>query len=132
MTELQKILDVLWKGALILDVRTRKEYAEGHFNNAINIPTPLPPLKDCDIYRLVVDLHNATKKYCRHFPVILYCKKGIRAEKAKEILECLGHTKVINVGGIEDEPMKSIVQKGGLIARHPTKGRVLHLHWIKS
>lgn len=40
-------------------------------------------------------------------PVIVYCAKGLRAAKSKEILEAQGYTNVLNVGGYPDD-MKDI------------------------
>jgi rhodanese-related sulfurtransferase len=35
-------------------------------------------------------------------PVIVFCMSGRRAGKAKETLEALGYTKVLNAGGLND------------------------------
>ncbi len=35
-------------------------------------------------------------------PVIVFCRSGRRAGKAKETLEQLGYTRVLNAGGLDD------------------------------
>ena len=40
--------------------------------------------------------------YLTSAPVIVFCRSGRRAGKAKETLEQLGYTKVLNAGGLED------------------------------
>jgi phage shock protein E len=40
--------------------------------------------------------------YLTAAPVIVFCRSGRRAGKAKETLEQLGYTKVLNAGGLED------------------------------
>lgn len=35
-------------------------------------------------------------------PVILFCRSGRRAWKAKEVLEEKGYTKILNAGGLKD------------------------------
>ena len=40
--------------------------------------------------------------YLTAAPVIVFCMSGRRAGKAKETLEALGYTKVLNAGGLND------------------------------
>jgi len=35
-------------------------------------------------------------------PIIVFCRSGRRAGKAKEMLEGMGYTKVLNAGGLGD------------------------------
>lgn len=35
-------------------------------------------------------------------PVIVFCRSGRRAGKAKEVLEQMGYTNVLNAGGLND------------------------------
>jgi|ETNmetMinimDraft_20_1059909.scaffolds.fasta_scaffold135266_2 rhodanese-related sulfurtransferase len=76
--------------AVLLDVRTEKEietdgYAAGsmHFNLALLEAGELPNIP-------------------RNIRVYIYCLGGVRAEKAKTILEENGFTDVINIGGCHD------------------------------
>jgi phage shock protein E len=71
---------------LIIDVRTAQEYNGDHFKNAVNVPLNVIGKK---IKEIVPD-YNET--------IILYCKTGMRARIAKQILEKMGYKKVINAG----------------------------------
>ncbi len=74
------------EGAIILDVRSKGEYAGGHIKGSINIsvdqlPNHLDKLKD------------KTK------PVITCCASGMRSASAKSILQSNGFKEVYNGGG---------------------------------
>ena len=89
---------------VIVDVRTPEEYTEGHLDKSVNIPLPL-----------LSDSIEALKKYEN---IIVICKSGGRAGKAKKQLEESEFTNVYNGGGwlslkavlneetITDEPQK--------------------------
>jgi rhodanese-related sulfurtransferase len=73
-------------GAIILDVRTKGEYAGGHIKNSINIPLDqlggeMAKLKD----------KNKT--------IITCCASGLRSASAKSILKSAGYSDVYNGGG---------------------------------
>lgn len=74
-------------GALLLDVRTPGEYAEGHVPGAKNLPlqslegiAALSPAKDAPLY--------------------VYCRSGARSSQAASQLQRMGYTQVTNIGGI--------------------------------
>jgi len=81
--------DPIW-----IDVRTTDEYTSGHVSEAVNIPYTeiaegIPALtsdKDASIY--------------------VYCRSGRRSGVAKETLEDLGYTQVVNVGGLDEAKKK--------------------------
>ena len=77
------------KDAILLDVRTPKEYFEdGHIPNSNLIPL--------QIFRAIY-LGGLKDK-----PVFVYCRSGHRSEKASELLEKMGIKKVYNLkGGIQ-------------------------------
>ncbi|GAB1855671.1 rhodanese-like domain-containing protein [Flavobacteriaceae bacterium MHTCC 0001] len=83
-----KIKDFLKRNAIIIDVRTQQEWNDSHIENAIHIP--LKTLKD---------KVEAIKKLDK--PIIVYCKSGVRSEKAKAILKSQ-HIEVVNGGGMDD------------------------------
>ena len=68
--EVQQLLD---KGAIILDVRTQKEWDKGHISNAKHIPLD-------DLQNHVEELKKLNK------PVITCCASGVRSAKAAEFL----------------------------------------------
>ncbi len=74
------------KGAIILDVRSKGEYAGGHINGSVNI----------SIDQLASNLHKLKDK---SKPVITCCASGVRSAAAKNILQSNGFTDVHNGGG---------------------------------
>ena len=74
------------QGAVILDVRSKGEYAGGHIKGSINIS--------------VYTLHNNIGKLKdKNKPVITCCASGMRSASAKSILKSHGFTNVYNGGG---------------------------------
>ena len=72
-------------GALLLDVRTGAEYAEGHIPGSVNIPMQFldePVAEDTDT------------------PIFVYCLSGGRSRQAAAMLRREGYTKVKDIGGI--------------------------------
>ena len=80
------------QGATVLDVRNADEYAGGHLAQATNMP-----VNSLDV--AAVDKLTGGDKAK---PVVVYCAKGGRAQKAKEKLEAAGYTHVVNGGGYDD------------------------------
>lgn len=78
-------------GALVVDVRTPQEFAEGHYPKALNIPVD-------QIGERSKELGNKDRE------IILYCRSGNRSGRAKQILEAQGFKKVYNAGGLTDMP----------------------------
>lgn len=75
--------------ALIVDVRTPEEFADGHYPGAINIPheTILDGLNQLGVTQVT--------------PVILYCRSGNRSGQAEQALREKGFTEATNAGGLE-------------------------------
>lgn len=83
-------------GALLLDVRTPEEFAEGHVEGAINIDHTEVAGRLDEIRSLVGgDVHK---------PVVVYCKSGRRAGLVKQQLLDAGFDRVTNLGGLTDWP----------------------------
>ena len=78
------------KDFILLDVRRKNEFAEGHIPGAVNLPNeaigkdeiPLLPRKDQRIF--------------------IYCRSGRRSKQAAMKLYRLGYTNIIEFGGILD------------------------------
>jgi rhodanese-related sulfurtransferase len=83
-----KIKALIKKDAIILDVRTLKEWNEAHISNAIHVP-----LKELNAHI------DALKKTNR--PVIAHCKSGVRSAKATQVLK-LHNIESVNGGGLLD------------------------------
>lgn len=80
---------------VIVDVRTPQEYSEGHIDKTVNIPLPL-----------LSDSIEVLKKYEN---VVLICRSGGRASRAKKQLEESGFTNVYNGGGWQS--LKAILEE---------------------
>ena len=76
-------LELINKGAIIIDVRTVDEYNEGHIKGAINIP--------------VDTIEDIT--YDKMDTLIIYCATGVRSAKAANILADMGYTSLYNLDG---------------------------------
>jgi rhodanese-related sulfurtransferase len=71
----------------ILDVRTPKEYAEGHVNGSVNINY------------FDKDFKDQVGKLERAKPVYVYCHSGGRSSKAMNIMKSQGFTTIYNLTG---------------------------------
>jgi rhodanese-related sulfurtransferase len=80
----KKFTDLLANGAQVIDVRTRQEFASGHFSHSRNIP----------LSELAAKASEISKK---GKPVILCCASGIRAAQGLAILKKQG-IEVYNAG----------------------------------
>lgn len=77
-------------GAMLIDVRTKQEFVEGHINGAIVIP----------YYEISKRIENIIPN--KEQEIIVYCKNGGRGVTAAEILNELGYKNVYNLkGGME-------------------------------
>ncbi|KEI72807.1 rhodanese-like domain-containing protein [Endozoicomonas elysicola] len=84
-------------GALLIDVRTPAEYAEGHLAGAINIP-----------YQNIVN-GLAQKNITLDADIVLYCRSGNRSGKAHKALVAQGYKNTLNAGGyrqLQDRSLK--------------------------
>lgn len=78
--------------AIILDVRTQKEYDAGHIKNAILIPNN--QISD-DAEQKLPDKEQT---------ILVYCRSGNRSREAAEALAELGYTDIREFGGIMTWP----------------------------
>lgn len=69
---------------LLLDVRSKDEYNEGHLEKALN--RPLTQINDLD-----------TNK---NTPIIVYCKSGIRSSEAAKMLLKMGYKNIYDLGAM--------------------------------
>jgi phage shock protein E len=76
--------EVISKGAVILDVRTKGEYQSGHLKKSINIPLDKLP--------------QNIKKLNINKPIITCCASGSRSASARRILKSNGFEQVYNGG----------------------------------
>ena len=76
-------------GAVLLDVRTPQEYAEGHIPGGRNLP-----LQNIDKAAAIIDNKDT--------PLFVHCLSGGRSRQAAAALKQMGYTNVTNIGGIAD------------------------------
>lgn len=76
--------DIIKKGALIIDVRTKEEFNEGHIQGSLNIPLD--------------QISEATSWLQKEVPLILVCASGARSKAAQGFLEQKGYKEVYNGG----------------------------------
>ncbi len=75
------------EGAVLLDVRTKEEFREGHIPQSINIP--LDAISDVE--KTIPD-HDA--------PVFVYCLRGTRSAQAVSRMKAMGYNNAKSIGGI--------------------------------
>lgn len=75
------------KNAVLIDVRTKEEYDQGHIPDSINLP-----LSNLDqILKEVPD---------KNTPLFVYCQSGSRSARAAKSMKKAGYVDVTNIGGI--------------------------------
>ncbi len=72
-------------GAVLLDVRTPEEYAQGHIPGSVNHPLERMQTYDGDISA----------------PIFAYCRSGARSARAVALLNELDYD-AVNIGGLLD------------------------------
>lgn len=75
------------ESAIILDVRTPEEYAEGHLEGAINMDW-----YEQDFTQMLESIPKDEKVY-------VYCKIGGRSAMAAKLMDSLGYKNVVDLAG---------------------------------
>ena len=81
---------------LLVDVREPEEYYSAHIPGSINIP----------LQTLGWGIMNMSLS--PYYPIICYCKTGIRAASAANMLTDMGFQNVYTMGGIKNWPYETI------------------------
>lgn len=84
------------KEAVLLDVRTREEYASGHIEGSQNLP-----LDEIDKVEFLIKDKNA--------PLYVHCLSGGRSARAAAYLKGKGYREVHDIGGIGSYRGKIVV-----------------------
>jgi phage shock protein E len=79
-------VEMLKRGALIIDVRTGTEFSDEHLPHAINIP--LDRIEEL-LPERVLDKRQ---------PLLLHCHSGMRSSLARKKMLKMGYTRVFNLG----------------------------------
>ena len=90
-----------WHDALLVDVRSPEEFANGHIEGSINLP----------IDRIFSSIHKITLDL--EAKIVVYCASGMRSSTARKALIKMGYVNVINGGGVNgvaEKFSKHIVQ----------------------
>ena len=83
-------------GYIILDVRTRSEFAEKHIPGAVNVANETIGTED------IPELPDKDQL------ILVYCRSGNRSKQASEKLVALGYTNIVEFGGINDWPGETV------------------------
>jgi phage shock protein E len=81
----KKIKDALFRGAIIIDVRSASEFDRGKIPGSINIPVDRIPI-------------NSERIKAMNRPVIFCCTSGDRSNKAIQLMKEKGLEEVYNGG----------------------------------
>lgn len=81
---------------IILDVRSEREYLEGHIRNAINIPFDR-------VLKEEININNDKI-------VLVYCSRGGRSMKVAKLLSYKGFRVVNVIGGLKEYTGKNIIK----------------------
>lgn len=90
----EKAFKMMNDDVIILDVREKEEYNNGHIKNALNIPLDNIISEEIDIDK------NKT--------ILVYCQSGNRSKTASSKLASLGYENIYNFGGINDWPYEVV------------------------
>ncbi len=74
-------------GALLLDVRSPEEYAQGHIPGSVNLPLAA-----------IADARERIPN--KDTPLFVYCLSGARSRAAASALASMGFTGVVDMGGM--------------------------------
>lgn len=87
------------EGYLILDVRTKDEFDQGHIENAVLLP--------------VTEIAEKASEQIKDKDqvILVYCRSGRRSAQASQALADMGYANVYDFGGIIDWAHETVVGK---------------------
>jgi phage shock protein E len=92
LPELEKLLGDAGSNIVLVDVRTREEFAEGRIPGALLFPFDELRARSNEFAALAGDKKR---------PIVVYCRTGRRSAIAADELTALGYTDVADFGGID-------------------------------
>ena len=98
-TPWEEAIALLKKGAMLLDARTREEFAAGHIAGAVNTPCT-------EIYSHIWE-YVPTKDT----PVVVYCTHGLRSRQVKYTMDHMGYTSVFLAPKTREEEFAAFSEK---------------------
>ncbi|MCC6811666.1 MAG: rhodanese-like domain-containing protein [Deltaproteobacteria bacterium] len=81
--------EIISQGGLLLDVRTREEYAEAHLPKSINIPVQ-------ELGNRLAELSDKSRA------TVVYCRSGGRSATATALLMSAGFSQVYDLGAMSN------------------------------
>jgi len=75
------------EAAVVVDVRSKKQFETGHLEGAINIP-----LDSKNLQKIIAELNHKE-------PVLVYCDGGLESAQCAKILEDKGFIKIFDLDG---------------------------------
>jgi|SoiMethySBSTD1v2_1073268.scaffolds.fasta_scaffold35313_4 rhodanese-related sulfurtransferase len=107
-------------GATYVDVRTTREFVEGHPEGALNVPL-FEPDEDTGMMQANPDFLRVMKaNFAPDTQLLIGCEVGGRSMRAAQVLEAFGFTNVANVRG------------GYSGAQDPATGRIVDPGWVST
>lgn len=85
-------------GAILVDVRSTREYAAGHPAGSLNVPV----LEHDDTGELVTNpdfVRVMQAQFAPETELLISCQSGVRSVRASQMLEAFGYANVTNVLG---------------------------------
>ncbi len=79
--------ELLSDGGLLVDVRTPEEFATEHADGAVNVPV--------DIIEHIDQMDVGQDQ-----PLVFYCRSGLRAQRAIQVLKKKGYTQLHSIGSM--------------------------------
>lgn len=83
---------------VLLDVRTREEYAQSHIPGAVLLPLDQ------------IGTEPPTLLPDQAAPVLVYCRSGRRSREAANQLAAMGYTAIYDLGGIQGWPYEVVAE----------------------
>lgn len=82
---MEQMETLIKQGAIVIDVRSPQEFAEGHIPGAICIPE----------YNIQREIRNKVPNI--NSLIIVYCDSGVRSKNAQKRLQKMGYKQVYNL-----------------------------------
>ena len=109
-------------GFIILDVRTKQEYDEGHIPGAVCIPNE------------TIGEEEIQKLPDKDQTILVYCRSGRRSKEASKKLAALGYTGVLEFGGIQEWTGEVVTEEGASngALKLTISGQVIPVVWEEN
>ena len=83
---------------IVIDVRSKEEFATGHINGAILLPVDQ------------IEAHAEEILQNKDAVILVICRSGARSQYASQLLADLGYTNIYDIGGILSWPGELVTE----------------------